>query len=244
MEKLYLAELSRLNMNNYVRLLKYLNQFYKIVPFCEIPKENIPHLILRHDIDVSLILAMKMAEVEHNIGIKSTYFVMLSNNNYNLWEGKNVARIKQISALGHEIGLHYDASQYSYYTDDSIRALKSELQALENLLGKKIKCISSHAPTKSTSFIRLKDCISADDRGLSDIYVHDSRKLWTVRSLDVLLNQHPQRVQLNLHPCHWTREVNKRETKLDKYLLLLLLLLYKLRTIIIRIIHSRESCEN
>jgi hypothetical protein len=243
LDKPTFKQLSKFDPKTYVRFIRYLRQIYRIAPFCEIPDEDVSYLILRHDIDVALESALKMAEIEFNMGIRSTYFVLLSSNHYNSFEGKNAAIIKQISGFGHEIGLHYDVSQYKRYTSSTIEGLKTELHALESIVGKKVRSISSHAPTRPSSFLNLSGYTNADDTRLRDTYVHDSRKLWTVKSLTVLLNDHPRRVQLLIHPYHWFPLV-KPVSKLDETFLQILWLLYRVRNIVIRVFHSRESCEN
>ena len=243
MNKPTFTELSRFDPVTYVRLVEYLRQIYRIVPFFQVPNEDVSYLILRHDIDVSLESALKMAEIEHKIGVRSTYFVLLSSNHYNSFEGKNAAIIKQISRFGHEIGLHYDSDQYRLYTGSTLQALKTEIQALENLVGTKICSISSHAPRRPSSFLAIGDYISADDPRFRETYVHDSQKIWTIKSLSILLDNAPKRVQLLIHPCFWIPN-SKRKTKLDLALFDVLLLLHRLRTLVIRVIHSKESCEN
>ena len=42
---------------------------------------NAPHLILRHDVDMSLALACKMAAVEQQFGVSAVYFVLVANVN-------------------------------------------------------------------------------------------------------------------------------------------------------------------
>ena len=243
MEKPTVKELSRFNPKTYVKLIKYLGQIYKIVPFGEIPKEDVPYLVLRHDVDVSLGSALKMAEIEHEMGVRSTYFVWLSGKLYNPLEGRNVCFMKKICALDHEIGLHYDTYQYGCYGQDDVHALKMEIEILENLLGRKIIAISCHAfRGNPSSFLEISGYINADDPRLRDVYVYESRKLWSVKSLSILLNNHPRRVQLLIHPCHWEGKTHPK-TKLDELFQTLLWLLYKLRTIPIRVIHSREKCE-
>ncbi|VVB85540.1 Uncharacterised protein [uncultured archaeon] len=59
-------------------------------------------LILRHDVDRKPIRALKMAQIENQHGMRSTYYFRIV---------KEVFRpeiIKQIVALGHEIGYHYE----------------------------------------------------------------------------------------------------------------------------------------
>jgi hypothetical protein len=236
-------ELSRFQPKTYVKLIRYLSQFYRIVPFCEKPEENIPLIFLRHDVDVSLPPALKMARVEHDMGVRSTYFILVSSKHYNSFEGSNASMIRQISMLGHEVGLHYDADQYRCYSQDATQALRMEIQALENLVGERIKSISCHAPRGPDSFIGVEGYINADDPWFRKVYVHDSGRMWTVKSLDVLLNSHPERVQLLLHPNLWEGK-NARRTKLDNFLLDVLFLLYRIRTLAMRLIHSRESTQN
>jgi hypothetical protein len=238
-----IQELSRFNLETYIKFMKYLRQLYRIVPFCQIPDDEGSYLILRHDIDINPTAALKMAKAEHNLGIKATYFILLSSENYNSFDGRNIAIIKQISKLGHEIGLHYDINKYEAYSKDYVSALKAELQALESIVGKPVRCISSHAPKNPYGFIELKDLKNADDHELSDIYVHDSQRIWTIKSLQYLLNSPPKRVQLLIHPILWGK-YTKRQTRLNLLFVDLLLFLNRLRTIAIRILHSNESCDN
>jgi hypothetical protein len=240
---LKLEDLQRFNPDTYVRLIRYLNQHYTIVPFRDIPKANVPYVILRHDVDVSLSAALKMAQTEKNMGLKSTYFILVSSKHYNVLQGENANMIRQISKLGHEIGLHYDAKQYGSYSDNATESLKMEAHILEQILAEGIKSISCHAPTGPSSFMRVNGYIDADDPQLRDMYVHDSGRLWTVKSLSVLLKGHSRRVHLLIHPSLWEGRVARR-TRLDDFLQDVLLFLYRIRTLMIRVIHSRESCEN
>jgi hypothetical protein len=229
-------------------LIEYLKQNYMIVPFSEIPKEDTPYLVLRHDVDLSLVAALKMAKTEHKIGIRSSYFILLSSNNYNCFNGESISIIRQICELGHEIGLHYDTRQYKCYAHNDIYGLKLELQVLESIIGRKVHSISSHAPKGPNSFLELSGYVNADNSKSRDIYVHDSRKLWTAVSLSILLSNSKKRPQLLIHPCHWEGKTDPR-TKLRRFLVeepfqSLLWLLYKVRTLFIRILSTHESCEN
>jgi len=139
-------ELKEFTLKSYVKLLRYIDDIYKVVPFHRIPKTDCPYLILRHDIDFSLQAALKMAHLERTLGIRSTYFVHFSSRFYNLLEGNNVRILKQISKLGHEIGLHYYPAQYRLYNQNQKKTLEREIQLLEHLLGKKVYSIAKHGP--------------------------------------------------------------------------------------------------
>jgi len=60
------------------------------------------YLILRHDVDRNPENSLVMARIEHEYGLKSTYYFRTRKNIF------NKAIIKQIYDLGHEIGYHYE----------------------------------------------------------------------------------------------------------------------------------------
>lgn len=86
-------------------------------------------VILRHDIDFDPIAALAMAELESSEGVRSTYFVLLRTDFYNPLERGNVERLREIARLGHDIGLHYDETQYED-GDDAIAAIQREADTL------------------------------------------------------------------------------------------------------------------
>ncbi len=63
-------------------------------------------LFLRHDVDLSLDAAVRMAELEHEAGAAATYFLMTRSVFYNLASSEGVAAIGRLRALGHRVGLH------------------------------------------------------------------------------------------------------------------------------------------
>ena len=69
-------------------------------------------VILRHDIDNSLPQAVRLAEIEAELGVKSTYFVLLRTDFYNVASKTGQDALRRILSLGHEIGLHYDEIAY------------------------------------------------------------------------------------------------------------------------------------
>lgn len=63
-------------------------------------------VILRHDVDLSLDAALRMAEVEHEAGAAATYFLMTRSVFYNLASEEGVRAIERLRELGHGVGLH------------------------------------------------------------------------------------------------------------------------------------------
>ena len=68
--------------------------------------------ILRHDVDFSLEKAWEMACFEQENEIFSTYFVIVSCDNYNIFSRKKQKILRDILAYGHTIGLHFDETVY------------------------------------------------------------------------------------------------------------------------------------
>ncbi|HKP19183.1 MAG TPA: hypothetical protein VJT84_11935 [Gaiellaceae bacterium] len=63
-------------------------------------------LLLRHDVDLSLDAALKMAEVEADAGAQATYFLMTRSEFYNLDSPSGEAAFERLRGLGHRVGLH------------------------------------------------------------------------------------------------------------------------------------------
>ena len=63
-------------------------------------------LLLRHDVDLSLAAALDLAELEHELGVASTYFLMTESVFYNLGSPEGERTLERLRALGHRVGLH------------------------------------------------------------------------------------------------------------------------------------------
>jgi len=63
-------------------------------------------LFLRHDVDLSLDAALRMAELEAGAGARATYFLMTESVFYNLASKEGAAATERLRELGHRIGLH------------------------------------------------------------------------------------------------------------------------------------------
>ncbi len=63
-------------------------------------------LVLRHDVDLSLNGALRMAELEAKKGATATYFLMTQSVFYNLASSEGDQAIARLRELGHRVGLH------------------------------------------------------------------------------------------------------------------------------------------
>ena len=108
--------------------------------------------ILRHDVDVNINFALKMAEVESSLGIYSTYFFMWRSPFYNLSSRNSQDCVEKIIDLGHDIALHYDQGYdtlKNYSTLRSIKEINRQAIWMEELFCCKIKSVSFHQPSKT-----------------------------------------------------------------------------------------------
>lgn len=125
---------------NYPRFLEILLEAnYEFITFKSNP-ERLGQIILRHDIDFDLKYALGMAEIENIYGVKSSYFIMLTSENYNLNTSESRKIIKKIEGLIHDIQLHFDPTQYN----DLLFGFESKL--FENITGRCFDLISFHRP--------------------------------------------------------------------------------------------------
>jgi hypothetical protein len=63
-------------------------------------------LLLRHDVDLSLDAALRMAEVEAEADAAATYFLMTRSEFYNLDAPSGERALERLRELGHRVGLH------------------------------------------------------------------------------------------------------------------------------------------
>ncbi|OEF96828.1 hypothetical protein [Desulfuribacillus alkaliarsenatis] len=113
----------------------------KNVHMTEVYKENEPCLYIRHDVDHSLEMGLKKAEVEAELGYKSTYFLLPTGsygeekNYYGTledgkikYDSKLIDKCKRLLELGHHIGLHNDMVAMSLkLRKDPAELIKREL---------------------------------------------------------------------------------------------------------------------
>jgi len=100
-------------------------------------KDKIKHgFIIQHDVDINIVSAIKMAELESEMGIKATYYILHNSLYYCFWSGTRAFRhnamasmYRYIQDLGHEIGIHIDPLDIIQARNmDGLQAMETELQ--------------------------------------------------------------------------------------------------------------------
>ena len=97
------------SIENYKRIIQtLLEENYSFCDFFSIgTREEKFKVVVRHDIDFSPQMALELAKIENDIGITTTYSVLLRSQIYNALSFWTKDIIDQIHNLGHQIILHY-----------------------------------------------------------------------------------------------------------------------------------------
>lgn len=164
---------------------------------------------LRHDIDFSPQNALEIAKLENQLGITSTFTVLLSGKNYNAFELTTRKKLEEIQQLKHQIGLHFDPSSYDIQNTEELEFyLKKEKFFLENLLERPIDMFSFHN-TSEFSLSMTNETYAGMENSYSSFYqneveyVSDSNGYWRYKNWQQMLDEASQKIQILTHPVWW-----------------------------------------
>ncbi|MGH9907141.1 MAG: hypothetical protein ACRD8U_16340 [Pyrinomonadaceae bacterium] len=170
-----------------------------------------PHLFWRHDIDLSVHRALRLAEIESEEGVVSTFFFLLHSDFYNMFEKAVYDRARRIVELGHYIGLHFSGGFYGESNDLVAQKLIWESRILEELLTAPVKVFSFHNPSEQLLAAFSSDVVAGLFNVYSEYmrkdyqYCSDSNGYWRhERLLDVLETTSTKRLHVLTHPEWWT----------------------------------------
>jgi len=127
-------------------------QGYQCLSFADpaAPSTTGKNLLLRHDIDIDPVMAIPMAKREHEVGARSTYYVLMSNRHTNPFDLEFRHAVHQLADLGHWIGLHFDATQYGLTAESENfnSCVQHEVELTEKILGVRMESVSFHRPSR------------------------------------------------------------------------------------------------
>jgi hypothetical protein len=154
-------------------------------------------VLLRHDVDLSLDAALALAELEHELGIGATYFVMTRSEFYNLDAVSGERALDRLRALGHRVGLH---AVWPHVDQD----------------GRFDRVLAWHNPEPDFMREPVDGFVNVMQAPWADVYRSDSNQHWRQGCPHEELRAHAfERVQLLVHPEIWAYEGSTmRETML------------------------------
>lgn len=206
--KKYRTRPNRFSLGQYENiLLKAKKLGYKFPNLSECPKrlDRYPKfLLLRHDIDSSPLNALKMAKLEHALGLSANYYVMMHSPFYNIASSPYFDAMREIARMGHEIGLHYDYKFYEEKKMNPQKGLLRDIKALEGILDIKVRSVSQHKVATHSRISVGQSYVDAYDKRLAEraVYISDSGFKWRKESLAGLIGKCPKIYAL-IHPTTW-----------------------------------------
>jgi hypothetical protein len=170
----------------------------------------------RHDIDLSPLRALALAQIEAKQGVQAIYYVYLHSMFYSFWERETLDTLRFISRLGHEIGLHFETAFYQK-DSPSVRSLErnlaEEAEVLSRVLELDIRSFTIHNPESGDPLLEQEDVaglVNGFGPALRERfeYCSDSNGYWRYQRLEEVLRA-PVLRPLNVltHPVWWTEEV-------------------------------------
>lgn len=180
-------------------------------------------VILRHDIDYSIKKAWELADLEKNMKVCSTWFLLLASELYNPAAAANIAMVKEMYGMGHSIGLHFDEANYPGIEECDIKnAAEKERKLLETILEIPIKEISMHRPSKDTlvadwSFKNMINSYSSEF--FTEFkYVSDSRMHWGEDVIAIVKSHKYDKLHILTHAFWYEEKESSTRNKLLAYI--------------------------
>ena len=209
---------------NYRRLLKLAKA--KEFEFILHKDEFVPErkdIIWRHDVEFEPDLSLRMAQIENEEGVKTTYFFQLHSPYYNLFDEYYSPVFNQIKEMGHHVGLHFDCRYWKITDERQLdEFIRFDTEYLERALNVKIESFSFHNTTPFT-----QSCLEYRYGGLINVYSSyfkehysycgDSLGYWRYDRLeDVLNDDKVLHLQVLTHDGNWNDEVLSPRKRFSK----------------------------
>ena len=187
-----------------VALASYPKADYRSVPWGQ------RFLLWRHDCDFSVHRSLALARIEAEECLRSTFFLNPHSEFYNLFESSQLAFVKEVVRLGHDIGLHFDSTFYATSSENELdEQVAREAGLLEQFIGIRPAAFSFHNPSafhlncEADTYGGLVNCYSK--RFKTEVaYCSDSNGYWRFRRLHDVLNEASDPcLQVLTHPGWW-----------------------------------------
>ncbi len=188
---------------------------YRFAPFSDIDglrRSGERACLLRHDCDNDLVAAARLAEIELEEQVRSTYFVMPRSAMYNLFAPTNAALVRRIVAAGHWLGLHFDEAAAPDASDERlIMLVERERAFLSEEFSSPVAAVSFHQPGRRILDNRVKlACVNTYDREALSGFHYTSDSNLEFRGgdpIELFAARAPARLHVLIHPEWWTETV-------------------------------------
>lgn len=168
-------------------------------------------ILWRHDIDIDLSAARRMAEFEAQEGVRATFFFMTRSWFYNLFSTEGEKTVERIARLGHRLGLHCHLAvpRHAPVTDEFVaEKVAQDFSLIETVFGLGVfqRVVSFHNPPAAVlrkSFPTFYSTYS--EKFFGEIkYLSDSNRVWREGPPEDWLREKTKRkFSILLHPLIW-----------------------------------------
>ncbi len=222
-------DLSRFTYGAYQSLLRQLQQRdYVFVDFPAAPRmlqDGARFVLMRHDIDMDLAKARRMAEIEAENHVVATYFFLVRSDHYNVFSEEGTGEVRRILNLGHRLALHFDCAAYPEASISELAdACRVECEMLERWFGQSVDIVSYHRPSP---LVLTGDARLSHPRPHSYLplftkdmhYCSDSRGMWRYGDpLRQAAFRENRPMHLLTHPIWWNDQPVDPRACLDQFL--------------------------
>lgn len=206
----------KFSYDGYKVLLKKLKKKRTPIFFKEYKTYKKPFIIIRHDIEYFVDAAVELAKIENSLGIKSTFFFLLTSS-YNIFSERNIFLIQKIKKMGHNFGIHYDPVVINQNKINFNNNLKKQISLFESFFKVKIQSLSCHRP--KIKFLKYYDkkVFNVYDKKFqkSVKYFSDSQQVFR-ENVENLINS-DENLHLLIHDYTWSNKNDKWENNIIKY---------------------------
>jgi hypothetical protein len=165
---------------------------------------------LRHDIDYSPAWALSFAQINRAARVAGTFFFQIRSPNYNLHSYATLSAIREISALGQHVGLHFSVEK-SISDADLVGCILKDFKALQAQVLEAVPVFSWHNPSVFSGLLdRVQDVVVP---GLVNTYARpfiervayysESNLRHSLTDLKAIVQRGGPRLQLLFHPFQW-----------------------------------------
>jgi len=199
-------------LTHYAEIVKIAkDQGYQFILHKDTFVEERRDVIWRHDVEFSPDIALRMAEIESELGVQATYFFQVHSEFYNTYEPYYTNILNEIQKLGHHIGLHFDSHYYGINDKEKLdKYIALDKQYFEDVFNLELDTFSFH---NTTPFVR--SCLDFKYGGLINVYSQyfkdhyrycaDSTGYWRFEVLDEVLKDNCVRhLQVLTHDAMWS----------------------------------------
>lgn len=213
------------NYRHYVEILtSAAHAGYEFLTFCKEKTDERKCIYIRHDIDNDVSIALRMARIESEMGVRATFLVMLRSANYNAAEGRNIKMLHEMAAMGHDLGLHFSLVDHPEYrqTHDLVELIQRDAELLGSLLGQPIAVFGFHNPTEGGQYkIEVPGLINTYNAKFFEEahYLSESNMTWRNGCpCEIFATGLHDKVQMLIHPLSFAEELSSDQDVLMYFL--------------------------